>query len=642
MLTGWITDAAGRYPDRAAIVQGPVRVSWSELAQRIDRFAAGLAALGVETGDALALVLPNRPEFVVAFFAAMRLGAIVAPAAPGSSEAELDRILSDAAPGVVICDRTCLEVCAAVARRLVQPPRLIIADDTPASSGLPDFEHFEFAAVGAGLPSVPNRGAGDARALYLYTSGSTDSFKRVCCTQSNLYYEALNFVSSTRQTVDDTIFCAVPLYHSYGMGNGLLDAAFCGATLVLEDDTISPFATRVGSVLKRMRAETVRVFLGVPFQYGVLAASSEDIASGFADVRWCVSSGDALPRRVFDAFRERTGRPVRSLYGSTEAASIAMPTGPDESIVFGDLGAPLANVEIEVRGESGELWIKSPTLPPGGYDNRPDLNAVVFRDGFYNSGDLGRIDADGHLWMTGRKQSFVDIGGHKVDLAEVEEVLLAHPKVREAAAVGVEIPGVGHILKAVVSAEESCRAVDILDHCRRVLTAFKVPRLIEFRQSLPRSPLGKVLKPELLETEDWLAQVPSARDIPPGSRVSRTAWLAHRVREQVAAMLACHAEDIPCDAPLQALGLDSLHMVELQERLSRISGVALSVLTLWNYPSIDAYAAFLLDAMAGPEGAPSEQAGLGAVAATGAGDELDDVADEDIAAMLSRELTGGT
>ena len=308
-----------------------------------------------------------------------------------------------------------------------------------------------------------------------------------------------------------------------------------------------------------------------------------------------------------------------------------MPTGPDETVVFGDLGPPLANVEIKVTGDNGELWICSPTLPSGGYDNRPDLNAIVFQGGFYNSGDLGRLDAQGHLWMTGRKQSFVDIGGHKVDLAEVEEVLLSHPQVREAAVVGVDIPDAGHILKAVLAAEESCRALDILDHCRRVLTPFKVPRLIEFRQALPRSPLGKVLKLELLETEDWLANVPSARDIPPGSRASRVAWLAQRVREQVAAIVVCHPQTIACDAPLQALGLDSLHMVELQERLSRLSGVALSVLTLWNYPSIDAYADFLLDAMTGQD--------ADALPIVATDDDLDDVPDDEIAALLSRELT---
>lgn len=647
MLGNWILRASARNPDGLAIVQGRIRISWSDLSRRVDRCAAGLAALGVEAADVVALVLSNRPEFVVAFFAAMRLGAIVAPTSPGVTHPELERQLADAQPRVLICERGGLPMCAAVGKSLPHPPHLVVADDV-SDRETGDFGANGLEALGSGVPYVPDRGTPASRALYLYTSGSTDSFKRVCCSQSNLYAEAANFVSSTRQTEDDTIFCAVPLCHSYGIGNGLLDAAFTGATLVLEENSGFPFATRVPSVLERLSAEKVRVFLGVPFQYEVLARSDADVASAFAGVRWCVSSGDTLPRRVFEAFRQRTGRPVRSLYGSTEAGSIAMHIGEDAAVEFGDLGRPLANVEIEARGETGELWVKSPAIPATGYDNRPDLNAVMFRDGFYNSGDLGRIDARGHLWMTGRKQSFVDIGGRKVDVSEVEEVLLSHPKVREAAVVGVAVAGVGQSLKAVLAADEFARESDILDHCRGFLAPHKVPRLIEFRQALPRSPLGKVLKSELQQAEDWLAKVPSARDVPPGSRASRIAWLARRIQEQVAAVLNGPPDDVPRNRPFQDLGFDSLDAVELQERLSHMSGLALSIVTLWNYPSIDTYAAFLLDAMTWAEtdaerpapgtGPPKALHGTIDIVPS---DELDAISDEGIAALLANELSPG-
>jgi long-chain acyl-CoA synthetase len=264
MLTDWIARAAVRHPDRAAIVWGPIRIPWSELPRRVDQCASGLAASGVAEGDTVALVVPNRPEFVIAFFAAMRIGAIMVPAAPAQAEAELNRLLADAAPKLLICDGPRLDVCTSVARQLADVPRLVVVGD---AAGQPDREARAFDAFGAGAPAAPVRGTSDSRALYLYTSGSTDSFKRVCCTRSNLHFEAENFVSSTRQTANDTIFCAVPLCHSYGMGNGLLDAAYAGATLVLEDDTDAPFVARARSVLDRLRSEAVRVFLGVPYQY---------------------------------------------------------------------------------------------------------------------------------------------------------------------------------------------------------------------------------------------------------------------------------------------------------------------------------------------------------------------------------------
>jgi long-chain acyl-CoA synthetase len=624
MLMALIDRAAERTPDKPAIVCGDTRLSYGALARRICQCAAGLAALGVRPGDGVGLILPNRPEFVIAFFAVMRLGAIAAPVSPQATQAEIQRLLIDADPRVIIVDGVRLNACEEVADRLPSRPVLVQVGGAGQQS---------FDELGADFATVPDVGAADSRALYLYTSGSTDTFKRICCTQSNLWFEAANFVEATGQSADDTILCAVPLHHSYGLGNGLLDAAYAGATLVLEREPEAPFIARHEAMLGLLRAENVGVFLGVPFQYDVLATSQTDVAAAFSRVRWCVSSGDVLLRRTFETFRARSGQPIRSLYGSTEAGSIAMEVGPAAEVCFGDLGRPLANVTIDIRGPAGEIWVKSPTIPPGGYDNRPELNKTVFQDGFYNSGDLGRIDERGHLVMTGRKQSFFNVGGHKVDLAEVEEVLLAHPHVREAVVVGAEVPHLGGMLKAVVAAQETCREADILGHCRRLLAPFKVPRLVEFRQTLPRSPLGKVLRSELLQSDDWLMDVRSARDVPAGSRADQIDWVALRIREQVAAILASEPQAIARRVPFQNLGFDSLRAIELQERLSRMSGVALSITTLWNYPSIDAYAAFLLDAIQGPTPPAASTAETIAV------DPLDDIPDGDIAALLALELT---
>jgi len=445
-----------------------------------------------------------------------------------------------------------------------------------------------------------------------------------------LFYEARNFVGATGMSAEDGILCSIPLHHSYGLGNCLLDAAYLGATLVFESDVNSPFAARHEATLELLRMEQVHVYPGVPFQYDVLASSHADVAGAFRDVRWCLSSGDVLRQRTFDRFLRRSGHPIRSLYGSTEAGSIAMDCGAAEDVRFGSLGTSLQYVTVELRGEGGEIWVKSPTIPPGGYENRPELNAAVFRDGFYNTGDLGRFDARGHLILSGRKQSFVDVGGYKVDLAEVEEVLNNHPMVREAAAIGLEVPNLGGVIKAVVAARDGCRERDVLEHCRSHLAAFKVPRFVEFREMLPRSPIGKLLRSELTDVTAWLADVPSVRELPNMPRPRRIDWLAQRIQEQVATILRCPVADVPLDAPFQSLGFDSLRAVELQERLSKMSGVALSITTLWNYTSIEAYAAFLAEAIEGrkPQPARTEP------------DEIDSLSDEEVAAMLTRELAG--
>jgi long-chain acyl-CoA synthetase len=606
MLTAMLRKSLAANPAKAALVQGSRRISYLELEQAAGQYAAMLASAGVAQGATVAVVLPNCPEFVISLFGIVRLHAVMLPLNPAYTPEELRRFLTDRPARIIITDRARENLCRAAHNTRI----FVIEDGVPKDECAGSTAEFR----------------GDA--LYLYTSGSTDSYKRVCCTQENLYFEAHNFVESTKLGADDTILCTLPLYHSYGLGNCLLDAAYLGATLVLEPDSNSPFAARHETMLDLLRKERVRFYPGVPFQFEVLANSSTDIDAAFRDARLCVSSGDFLPKRTFDKFLSRTGQPIRSLYGSTEAGSIAMDISDAPDVRFGSLGWPLANVTVEVRGDEGQIWVKSPVIPPRGYDNRPEMNRDVFRDGFYNTGDVGMLDTRGYLVMTGRKQSFFNVGGHKVDLAEVEEILLGIPKVREAAVVGLEIPNLGGVIKAVVTADETCREAEILEHCRRHLAAYKVPRLVEFREILPRNPLGKVLRKELSDPASWLIEVPSARNMPVAPRAHRLDWLAERIQEQAAAILRCEPTAILRGVPFQSLGFDSLRAVELQERLSRMSGIALSITTLWNYPSIDAYATYLMDALAGPPTAQSQREA----------DPLDGFTHHEIAAMLAQEM----
>jgi long-chain acyl-CoA synthetase len=607
MLTGMLRKSVAANPTKTAIVQGARRLSYFELERAAGRYAGMLRHAGVGRGETVAVVLPNCPEFVISFFAIARVHAVMLPLNPAYTPEELRRFLADRPVRLVIADAERESLCRTAGN---EAPVVVIEDGAAFAEEL----------VGETVFS------GDA--LLLHTSGSTDSSKRVCCTQENLYFEAHNFVESVGINAEDTILCTIPLYHSYGLGNGLLDAAYTGATLVLEPDATAPFAARHEKVLGLLRAERIRVYPGVPFQFEVLATSTEDVGAAFRDVRWCISSGDVLSKRTFDRFLARTGHPIRSLYGSTEAGSISMDVGKPSDVRFGTLGAPLKNVTVEVRGESSQIWVKSPVIPPRGYDNHPGANETVFRDGFYNTGDVGEVDERGYLVMTGRKQSFFDVGGHKVDLAEVEEVLLGHAKVREAAAVGIEIPNLGGVIKAVVAAHETCRETDILDHCRKHLVVFKIPRFVEFREMLPRSPLGKVLRQELSDPASWGSEVPSVKELPDVSREQQIDWLAQRIQEQVATILRCEPSAIPRGVPFQSLGFDSLGAVELQERFSRMSGVALSITTLWNYTSIDAYATFLLDAMQG-RASPRHLKET---------DPLDNFTANEIAAMLAKEL----
>jgi long-chain acyl-CoA synthetase len=541
------------------------------------RCAAGLRRLGVREGDRVSVVLPNSVEFVASLFACARLDVVMSPLDPLTPREQLLRFVKDAGARVVVTD-----VAAAVAGT--------------------DAAVVEFGSVLAELADPRERDDLRGPALYLYTSGSTDSWKRLCCTQENLFYEARNFVESAGLTAEDNILCTVPLHHSYGLGNCLLDAVYAGSTLVLPEPDGAPFSARCGQMLELMQREGVRVYPGVPYQFQILAELPGDSPTPVSDLKLCISSGDVLPRQTYERFLRRYGQPIRSLYGSTEAGSICIDLRPAEVLQFGSLGPPLANVEIRIRddagrelaaGESGEIWVKSPVIPPTGYDNRADLTAQAFRDGYFKTGDFGKVDARGYLVMTGRKQSFVEVGGRKVDLGEVEEVLGRHPKVCEAAALGVEVPRLGTVIKAVVSVRGTCGAGEIRAHCRAALAAFKVPRVIEVRRdALPRSPLGKVLRSELgdvsgylrtLEAGDfadvWLAAGDDA--------AQQIELLAAEIQKQAALTLECEPAQVDRSRSFSELGFDSLQATELHLRLSRVTGVKLSITLLWNYPSID-------------------------------------------------------
>jgi long-chain acyl-CoA synthetase len=355
--------------------------------------------------------------------------------------------------------------------------------------------------------------------------------------------------------------------------------------------------------LEILHEESIRFYPGVPYQFQVLAALPDCSAADLAGLKLCVSSGDVLPRQTYDRFRERFGVPIRSLYGSTEAGSIAINTDPDGQMEPGSLGPPLRNVTIEIRdsegkvlpgGVDGEIWVKSPTIPPTGYDNRQDLTQETFCAGFYKTGDVGRLNHRGHLMLAGRKQSFITIAGNKVDTSEVEEVLLSCPGVREAAVLGVELPRMGTLMKAALVTDGPCRPAEIREFCRQRLAFYKVPRLIETYPSLPRSAMGKVLKSELGGVEAYLEGIrngDAARTVGRLSTVSsakRRSLVTSLVQAQVAAVLGRLTAAVPRNLGFVELGMDSFGAIELVVRLEYLFDCELPQTFTFDHPTVEA------------------------------------------------------
>jgi long-chain acyl-CoA synthetase len=303
------------------------------------------------------------------------------------------------------------------------------------------------------------------------------------------------FGKTVNTTADDVFLCVVPLSHAHGLGNGLVAATLVGATLVVHER----FDRR--RFLTSAEQDGVTIVPGSPFMFKILAETKTPQEPDLSRIRLCFTAGAPLTHEVFEACRERFGLDIRQLYGTTEtgAASINLADDLDES--WSSVGAPLAGVEIGVFGPDGEplppevegaIGIRSPAMFDG-YENE-ELNTNALRDGRFFAGDRGKLDAEGRLYITGRDTLFINLAGNKVDPAEVESALCEHPKVSECVVLGVTQAGGDEFVKAVVVATEPCEASELLTFCRGRIADFKLPRIIEFRDEIPRNPLGKVLR----------------------------------------------------------------------------------------------------------------------------------------------------
>lgn len=498
MLLQPLYEHAEAAPERVAIVYRDERIGYGELVERIERLAAGLAERGIGPGDAVGLVLRDDPWFFTAFHAVVALGAKAVPTNPAFKRAELEFWFGSAAVGAIISDERTAGVCERIAAGSDRPVEVI-------GSGAGHGQSVTLAGLveRGGAGRLEPRAAEEA-AVSQYSSGSTGLPKRLDRTHAQCLAEAEAYRSTLELTAEDRILAAVPFYSSWGLGSCVLSATISGATLVILEDP-HPFLLKRHRALELIEEEAVTVFPGVPFNYRLLAESPA--AADLSSLRLCFSAGTALPRAVFESFGERFGVLVRQLYGSTETAMIAANVSADPVETFESVGRPVAGVEVEIVdddgaplpvGEVGEVTVASPSATTG-YADLPELNEVAFRDGRFFTGDLGRLDDDGLLYVVGRKKLLIETGGFKVDPIEVEEVLEAHPAVADSVVVGVdtEIPGEQRV-KAVVVPEADCEERELINHCRERLANFKVPQEVEFRDEIPKSPLGKVLRKYLV------------------------------------------------------------------------------------------------------------------------------------------------
>ncbi len=506
MLNQLFTQAVLSYPEKTALVYDNFRMSYQELYASVNSFTQGLSSIGVGQGDCIALLLPNCPEFVISFYASAKLNGIILPLNHLFKAEEISYYLDNSDVRVIITDSKRAKICFSILFNLNRKIELIVIDKVQSTA---KYFYDLMLPESAEEHESASSFAGDV--LYQYSSGSTGRPKRVCRTQSNLYHEAKNLAETVKVTPADTILCIVPLYHAHGLGNCMLAATCNGATLVILEQSMQngvpvevPFVFRCPRILKLIKTEQITILPGVPYIFNALAETPASVPADFSTLRLCCSAGNFLGKDIFDKFLKRFGVSVRQLYGCTEAGAVCINLDDDPEVTWDSVGVPLSNVEIKIvdeqgrelaHGISGEITLKSQSLTRE-YSTMPELNQQTFKDGAFFPGDLGKFDQSGRLYITGRKRILIDTGGRKVDPIEVEDILTTHPKVQEAVVVGVKDVHAGEILKAVIVLKESklCEKQEILSHCKERLAEFKVPKIVEFHNEIPKSPLGKIMR----------------------------------------------------------------------------------------------------------------------------------------------------
>jgi long-chain acyl-CoA synthetase len=499
MLVADLLDrAVARQPDGEAVVDvaAGVRLSYRVLDEQVNRLASSLRAAGVRARERVGLHLPNAAAYPVSFFALQRLGATVVPINPLYKPDELAYILGDAAIRTVITAAPLLPGLAATG--LALRPVVVGGDRVELPPGAIAWE----AAIRDGSPA-PVRPEGDVGpddvATCLYTSGTTGRPKGTMLTHDNLTFDIAAALQVFTAGPEDRFLCVLPLFHSFAQMACLIAATAAAATLVL----LPRF--RPAEALEVIGRERVTIFPGVPAMFAALLATIRDASSyDLSSLRLVVTGGAPMPLPVLEAFERGFGVTILEGNGPTEAGPVAYVNPERGPRKPGSVGLPLPGVEVRIvdpagrdlpPGEVGEILIRGRNVMKG-YLGQPELTAQTVRDGWLHTGDLGRRDADGYVFIVDRLKDLILVGGLNVYPREVEEALLRHPAVADAAVVGVADPLRGEEVVAFVvpRPDAAPAAAELIAHCRRLLANYKCPRRVLFRSELPKNAAGKVEK----------------------------------------------------------------------------------------------------------------------------------------------------
>lgn len=476
-----------------AISDARSTLTYAQLAQRSMTFAEELREAGVQAGDPVGVLLGNSREFLIATFGIWKHGAVLVPLNPQLREQELIKSMHDCGLRSLVTSARNHSLIEAIEDKGARLERLWLC---PL-----DRDEWIYRGGRVGKPANPTErvtGTSEQAALIQYSTGSTGHAKRITRSDAMLLRESTSVAGVLGVTSSERVLGVAPFFHSHGLMNSAMLALLSGASL----HVVHSFLPR--DVARLIAREGITGFPGVPFMFDLLNEPRD--AEDFTSIRFAISAGAPLPVATAEAFARKYGVRIRQLYGTTETGVIAIQSG-DAGADIAAVGRPVPGVSVRIvnerreqvaAGTVGRVEITS-SFAATAYDNTAGNEECRFEHGVFFPGDLGRLSANGELTLCGRHRGFINVGGSKVDPSEIEAVLRELPGVDEAVVFGVPDGAAGEKIKAVVASSTGITREAVRMHCAEHLAEFKVPKIVECRKELPKSPLGKILRKYLMD-----------------------------------------------------------------------------------------------------------------------------------------------
>ncbi|MGM0827754.1 MAG: long-chain-fatty-acid--CoA ligase [Bacillota bacterium] len=496
------------FPAHPSISFYQKRITYGELQGAVSMLASSLQHIGVRKGDRVAIMLPNCPQYVISYYGILTSGGIVTQVNPMSVERELIHLLNDSgAETIVVLDRF-YPMVHSIQKETKVKRIIVVSFQGEYQLVPPDYDFDEFLMVGDGEVSQVSINPEEDVAVLQYTGGTTGASKGVMLTHKNILSNVIQsqlFFKDSIETGKERSLSVIPFFHVFGMNSCMNFAVYSANEMIL----LPRF--ELSEVLTTIKNEQPTLFPGVPTMYMAITNHPQAEEYGIDSIKICNSGSAPMPVELLNQFEKKTGAKILEGYGLSEASPTTHcnPAFAERKPGTVGIGFPstdykvvdLATGTMEVPlGDVGELIIKGPQVMKG-YWNLPEETAHALRDGWLYTGDIARMDEEGYISIVDRKKDLIIASGYNVYPREVEEIIYEHPSVQEAVVIGVPDSYRGETVKAVIvlKSGEQATEKELVHFCEENMSSFKVPKIIEFREELPKTSVGKILRRALRE-----------------------------------------------------------------------------------------------------------------------------------------------